>query len=163
MFMKLKVFLLKPNLQLETKAKEYRVLIKQFAMNTFFSLLAILNSALAFSVQSPRVSRQFTLSSTHHEMETFERAVECAERFGACDIDKMEQLANELDEFNGAYFEKADGRNPAMMQKEVSDRRDVAEVLRLQGELRLRMEYLDGANLFAQDVHDMEDAYPEHQ
>ena len=132
-------------------------------MKTYFSLFAILNSAAAFSLQSPRSSRQFTLQSTHHEMETFERAIECAERFGTCDIEKMERLANELEELNGAYFETAGGRNPAMMQKEVADRRDVAEVLRLQGELRLRMDYLHGANLFAKDVHDMEDAYPEHQ
>lgn len=132
-------------------------------MKSFLSLLAILNSAAAFSVQSIRFSRQLTLkessSSTHHELERFERAVECAEKFGTCDIEQMEELAKELDEFHGSLLTQ----NPSMMKKENSDRKDVAQVLRLQTELRLRMEYLNGANLFASEIHELEDSYPEHQ
>ena len=133
-------------------------------MKSFLSLLAILNSAAAFNVQSIRFSRQLTLvkessSSTHHELERFERALECAEKFGSCDIEQMEELAKELDEFHGSLLTQ----NPSMMKKENSDRKDVAQVLRLQGELRLRMEYLNGANLFASEIHELEDSYPEHQ
>ncbi len=133
-------------------------------MKTYLTALAFLSSASAFNVQTLPFSREFSLKSTgqHSDIEIFERAVDCAEKFGACDIEHMEYLANELEEFNGNYFEKAEGEKSAfMMEKEVSDRRDVAEVLRLQSELRLRMDYLEGANLFAQDVHDMEDALPE--
>lgn len=134
-------------------------------MKIFLSFLAILNSSAAFSVvQSIRFSRQLTLNHNHqHGLESFERAVECAEKFGACDIKQMEELAKELEEFRGAYFENSDASKPSMMQKEVHDRKDVAEVLRLQCELRHRMDYLNGASLFTKDVHDMEDAYPEHQ
>ena len=39
-----------------------------------------------------------------------------------------------------------------LCQKEIDDRKDVAEILRMQAELRLRMDYLDRANLFADDV-----------
>jgi len=130
-------------------------------MKIFLLFLAILNSSAAFSVQSIQFSRQLTLN--HHGLESFERAVECAEKFGACDIEQMEELAKALEEFRGAYFESSDASKPSMMQKEVHDRKDVAEVLRLQCELRRRMDYLNGASLFTKDVHDMEDAYPEHQ
>ena len=133
-------------------------------MKSVLSFLAILNSVSAFNVQSIRFSRQLTLvkessSSTHHELERFERALECAEKFGYCDIEQMEELAKELDEFHGSLLTQ----NPSMMKKENSDRKDVAQVLRLQGELRLRMEYLNGANLFASEIHELEDSYPEHQ
>jgi hypothetical protein len=46
------------------------------------------------------------------------------------------------------FFEK----DPKLCEKEVQDRKDLAEVLRMQSELRLRMEYLRGANLFVDDV-----------
>ena len=133
-------------------------------MKSVLSFLAILNSVSAFNVQSIRFSRQLTLvkessSSTHHELERFERALECAEKFGSCDIEQMEELAKELDEFHGSLLTQ----NPSMMKKENSDRKDVAQVLRLQAELRLRMEYLNGANLFASEIHELEDSYPEHQ
>ena len=67
-------------------------------MKSVLSFLAILNSVSAFNVQSIRFSRQLTLvkessSSTHHELERFERALECAEKFGYCDIEQMEELA----------------------------------------------------------------------
>eukprot|EP01083_Nonionella_stella_P098382 276625_1 len=139
-------------------------------MKTYISLLvASLQSASAFNAHSMPFSRELKLASAaephHSEMEIFERAVECAERFGSCDLDHMEFLARELEECTGAYFEPTadhEMHNPAsMMQKEVTDRKDVAEILRMQSQLRLRMEYLNGANLFAADVHDMEDAFPE--
>lgn len=87
------------------------------------------------------------------KMETFEKAVECAENFGHCDLEELEQLADELDSFNGNFFEH-DADHPQLMEKEIEDRKDVAEILRLQEVLRLRMDYLDKANLFAKDIHD---------
>jgi CRISPR/Cas system Type II protein with McrA/HNH and RuvC-like nuclease domain len=130
-------------------------------MKFSLSLFAMIHTASAFNMQAMPFSRNMELKSTHSEMEVFERAVECAEHFGVCDIEQMEYLAKELEEFNGVYFESVDESNAAMMQKEVADRKDVADILKMQGELRLRMDYLDGANLFAQDVHDMTDALPE--
>ena len=47
-----------------------------------------------------------------------------------------------------------------LCEKEETDRRDVAETLRMAAELQLRVDYLKNANLFADDVHkelDMED------
>lgn len=87
------------------------------------------------------------------KIETFEKAVECAENFGYCDLEELEQLAEELESFNGNFFEH-DENHPQLMTKEIEDRKDVAEILRLQEELRLRMDYLDKANLFAKDMHD---------
>jgi hypothetical protein len=101
-------------------------------------------------------------AGSSYDMEMFERALECAEKFGFCEIKQMDQLAEDLEKVNGAYFETANEPHAAsMMMKEVNDRKDVAEILRLQSELRRRMEHLKGANLFAKDVHEMEDAYPE--
>ena len=51
--------------------------------------------------------------------------------------------------------------NKDVLDKEVQDRKDVADVLRLQSELRLRMNYLEDANLFAGDVHKETEGYPE--
>jgi hypothetical protein len=87
------------------------------------------------------------------KIETFEKAVECAENFGYCDLEELEQLAEELESFHGNFFEH-DENHPQWMEKEIEDRKDVAEILRLQEELRLRMDYLDKANLFAKDMHD---------
>ena len=41
--------------------------------------------------------------------------------------------------------------------KEIEDRKDVAEVLRMQSELRRRQEYLKKANLFERNVHSVHD------
>lgn len=88
-------------------------------------------------------------------METFYRAVECAEHIGYCDLDQMEQLIRELEEMNGNLFENTE----ELKEKEINDRQDVADVLKLQGELLCRMDYLQGANLFVQDVHEIGDTY----
>lgn len=71
----------------------------------------------------------------------------------------MPDLKPELEEFNGNFFEH--GMNKDVLDKEVQDRKDVADVLRLQSELRLRMNYLEDANLFAGDVHKETESYPE--
>jgi hypothetical protein len=43
-------------------------------------------------------------------------------------------------------------------EKEIQDRLDVADVLRLESELMNRQEYLRKANLFNDNVHQMHDA-----
>lgn len=65
----------------------------------------------------------------------------------------------DLDEFSGNFFEH--GGDKELLEKEVQDRKDVADVLRLQSELRLRMSYLEDANLFADDVHKETESFPE--
>ena len=110
----------------------------------------------ALRMSAPHHSRSI---GKHNDMKTFEQAVECASKFDLCDIEEMERLAEELEEFQGNFFEKKS--DAFLREKEISDRQDVAEILKKQGELRLRMEYLRDANLFAKDVHDVEDSYPD--
>eukprot|EP01083_Nonionella_stella_P126885 384323_1 len=142
----------------------------------YLSLFALLISkSVAFTVTQKGPSSQIVLNgaSSSRDFETFERALDCAEKFGVCDLDQMEELANELEQMNGNYFEKPSASSSAsddqggetmdmtLSEKEIADRNDLAEVLKIQSELRLRMEYLHDANLFAKDVHDMDDAYPD--
>jgi len=125
-------------------------------------LLAVISTSSAFVVQNHSFRSSSLLqgldSHNHGEMETFERAVNCAEKFGVCDVEKIEELAKELEETNWSYFET---NSLDKSLKEGWDRMDLAEVLQMQIEYRLRMEYIKDANLFVQDVHDMQDAYPD--
>ena len=75
----------------------------------------------------------------------------------------MEIIAKELEKFNGNYFETSNDIDGVIdvMHKGIDGRKNVVYILKLQGGLRLRMNYLNGANIFARNVHDMEDAYPE--
>ena len=82
----------------------------------------------------------------------FERAVQCSGQFGLCDIDELQKLADQLEQYQGCFFE--DKHDNWLCEKEEADRSDVAEVLRLQAELRLRMDYLQKANLFKEDVEE---------
>uniref|UniRef100_A0A7S4JFN5 Uncharacterized protein n=1 Tax=Odontella aurita TaxID=265563 RepID=A0A7S4JFN5_9STRA len=129
-------------------------------MMKLLSLFAVCGLAAAFSpgpVAFRTHQRAKALSATS-KCETFERAVECAENFGYCNLDELENLAGELEAFQGSFFEHGE---EVMEQKEVGDRKDVAEVLKMQSELRLRMDYLENANVFADDVHNEVDAYPD--
>ena len=65
---------------------------------------------------------------------SFGRAVECAETFGLCDPDECAKLASELEDFDGCVYE--DGKE--LCEKEIQDRKDVAETLRMAAELQLR-------------------------
>jgi hypothetical protein len=71
-------------------------------------------------------------------------------------LDELERLAVKLEDVNECLFEK----EGELCDKEMQDRKDVAEVLRLQSELRLRMDYVTNANLFSADVakeHDIQE------
>ena len=67
----------------------------------------------------------------------FGRAVECAEHFGMCDADEMVTLADKLDDIEGCVYE--DGvQAKDVCEKEIQDRKDVADTLRMGAELQLR-------------------------
>lgn len=134
----------------------------------YIALFSVISSVGAFTTNLPRHCSSTALKSldgAHSETETFERAVYCAEHFGTCPIEQMELLVKELEDLNGSYFESSNEEvvknNKPMIKKEIEDRQDVADVLKKQGELRLRMDYLKNANLFTYQVHSMDDAYPE--
>mmetsp|Transcript_27378 Transcript_27378/g.59427 ORF Transcript_27378/g.59427 Transcript_27378/m.59427 type:complete len:180 (-) Transcript_27378:252-791(-) len=95
----------------------------------------------------PRDASTTALSAVINK--SFGRAVECAETFGLCDPDECAKLATQLEDFEGCVYE--DGKEAC--DKEIQDRKDVAETLRMAAELQLRMNYLQKANLFAEDVH----------
>ena len=65
----------------------------------------------------------------------------------------------DLEEYNGNFFEHSAEKD--VLEKEIQDRKDVADILKLQSELRLRMNYLEGANLFAADVHEETERFPD--
>lgn len=80
--------------------------------------------------------------------EPFERAVQCSEQYGLCNVDELLALAEELEYYQGSFFEDD------LREKEIKDRNDVADILRLEAELELRQEYLRNANLFKADVEE---------
>ena len=62
----------------------------------------------------------------------------------------MIELAEELESYQGSFFEKDD----ELRAKEASDRQDMADVLRKEAELKLRLDYLKNGNLFKEDVEE---------
>jgi len=80
--------------------------------------------------------------------ERFERAVKCGEHYDLCDVDELNDLADELESYQGSFFEQEDN----LRDKETKDREDLADLLRKEAELKLRQDYLKNANLFKQDV-----------
>ena len=84
------------------------------------------------------------------------QAVKAATHFGMCDSDKLHELADKVEQgADTCVFEVETDQE--LCQKEIDDRIDVAQVLRLQAELQLRMEAIEGSSLFAGDILD-EDA-----
>jgi len=80
--------------------------------------------------------RRFSSSVSDLE-ETFYTAVQKAEKgHSRIDIDEYDRLATELENFEGVAYEK--DSSPELGDKEIQDRLDVAEILRLQIELQLR-------------------------
>lgn len=82
--------------------------------------------------------------------ETFERAAKCSENFELCSADELMDLADELDGFSGSFFEEKEH----LREKEISDRHDMADLLRKEAELKLRQDYLKNGNLFKEDVEE---------
>jgi len=112
--------------------------------------LVLAPSIHAFSVTRKTTTRTTLFSTQEAKPRDFERAVECSGTFGLCDVDELLSLADDLEKHQGCFFE--DTKEAWLCDKEESDRTDVAEVLRMQSELQLRMDYLKQANLFKADV-----------
>lgn len=126
--------------------------------------LLLLGTAAAFTTRIVPHTPTTDLSAVSIDVvpqeDQFYRAVQLADNLhnSRVDIDELDQLASQLESVNGCQFEEepqqqqADQNQPDLCDKEIQDRLDVAEILRLQIELQLRLEYLQKANLFADDV-----------
>lgn len=119
-------------------------------------LFLTLGTSTAFTVPMKRQRHTpLFVASSEAIDDTFYQAVQLAEQGKKMvDLEELDRLATELEEFEGSRYEKDSGFG----EKEIQDRIDVAEILRLQIELQLRLDYLKGANLFAEDVRKEHDA-----
>lgn len=82
----------------------------------------------------------------------YDRAADCANNFGMCDIDELLDLSEELDEYLGCFVE--DG--PEACEKEIDDRQDLSEALLVQGEMREHQRYVQDGNIFAYEANGLE-------
>ncbi|KAL3787056.1 hypothetical protein HJC23_011740 [Cyclotella cryptica] len=96
--------------------------------------LIFTSTARAFQATMPHHSHHRT-TALHFYPENFDRAQECATHYGICTVDELEQLANELDEFQ--HNEEGGGMQG---RDHYVDTTQVAEMLRAQSELKHMME-----------------------
>lgn len=122
-------------------------------------LLVVINAVAAFHVAVyPRhrlttPATGATPTSLHFMFpKEFERAVECASNAGLCKVDELNRLADELEAFQGCFFEDAED-----CEQEEVDRQDVADILRMDAALQLRQVYLNNVNLFKERVDEARD------
>lgn len=116
-----------------------------------FALIGLPAKLMAFSTKPNRIVRRQTAAATttlYYHPAVFEKAVDCAQNYGMCDVDELLNLAKELDQYNECYYES----EPEACQKEIDDRHDLVDALLLQGEMQQRDHYLKEGNLFAYDV-----------
>eukprot|EP00565_Helicotheca_tamesis_P005767 CAMPEP_0185728544 /NCGR_PEP_ID=MMETSP1171-20130828/3840_1 /TAXON_ID=374046 /ORGANISM="Helicotheca tamensis, Strain CCMP826" /LENGTH=132 /DNA_ID=CAMNT_0028397265 /DNA_START=106 /DNA_END=504 /DNA_ORIENTATION=- len=66
----------------------------------------------------------------YYTQEKFERAVDCAEHYGMCDVNELEHLAKELEDMQGKTFFEGE------RDTELRGRKDLRETLLLQRELQ---------------------------
>ena len=125
----------------------------------YCSLLLLSGKATSFTLTPsrwiihPRLLASTAASET--DRDHFYRAVEIADSIRASNskinIEELDQWATELEQVTDCPFEDAADANKC--QQEIQDRLEVAQIFRLEIELKLRLEYLkDRANLFAEDV-----------
>ena len=112
--------------------------------------LFLLPTACAFRASLVPVSARPAFTKLRAFPQRFERAVECGSNYELCDVEELNELVEELESYQGSFFEA----DEQLQAKEIQDREDLADVLRLEAELKLRQEYLQKANLFKQDVED---------
>lgn len=63
-------------------------------MKIILSLIAFSGIASAFNASlQPHRRKTIALQDASSPMETFERAVECAENYGYCNLDELEELS----------------------------------------------------------------------
>lgn len=137
----------------------------KYFLPTVLLFFSINDSVTAFHVFVPHAAvaarRMMAVRSTTTALnlmypKEFTRAVECASNAGLCKHDELNKLADELEAYQGCFFEE----NEIDCEKEIMDRHDVVEILRMDAELQLRQDYLKNANLFKADVeeaHNIED------
>ncbi|KAL7543371.1 hypothetical protein ACHAXR_012718 [Thalassiosira sp. AJA248-18] len=111
-------------------------------------VLAGIPSTSAFSASTIRaeiVSRSSTSMLNYHPNpeETHDRALDCVNNFGMCDIDELLYLSEELDEYLGCHVE--DG--PEECDKEIDERQALSEALLVQGEMMEHNRYIQEGNL----------------
>mmetsp|Transcript_22210 Transcript_22210/g.32719 ORF Transcript_22210/g.32719 Transcript_22210/m.32719 type:complete len:111 (+) Transcript_22210:1-333(+) len=82
----------------------------------------------------------------YYTQEKFERAVDCAEHYGLCNLEELEHLAKDLEDLQGKTFFEGD-RN-----SEIRGRKDLRETLLLQRELKSKKL---GENQFIKGVKEM--------
>jgi hypothetical protein len=134
-------------------------------MKYLLSFAILLDIAAAFvPIASAPVARTSTTSTTTSSSSMFaavdaddvatyfedlELAVHAVTKFGALEPEALLTLADKVDAgADSCMFESAE----VLCEKEITDRKDVAEVLRMQAELKLRMEAIEGSSLFVTDV-----------
>ena len=124
----------------------------------------------SFTVTTSIVTKHFSTSvimticlpmkaATEAETDQYFEAVERA-KDGMCSVEKLDRLAAELEAVaDECKFENDNGDEAC--NKEIQDRLDIAEILRLRIELSLRLDHLkSNNNLFASDVqkeHDVDE------
>lgn len=96
-----------------------------------------------------------TRAATTTDQDHFYRAVEIADSIRSSNsklnIQELDKWATELEQVQNCVFEDVD--NQELCQKEIQDRLEVAQIFRLEIELKLRLNYLKHhSNLFADDV-----------
>ena len=101
---------------------------------------------------SQRIARRLGITGQRGDRVTLalEQAVHAVTKFGTLPPDDLLKLADKVE--NGASECLFEGASADLCDKEIQDRQDVAEVLRMQAELKLRMEAIEGSSLFAADV-----------
>jgi len=118
-------------------------------MKIFLIALSLLPVG-AFRASLVPAARPAFLTKVRAFPERFERAVQCGSNFELCNVDELNDLVNELESYQGSFFES----DEELRAKEIQDREDLADVLRLEAELKHRQEYLKNANLFKEDVEE---------
>lgn len=99
-------------------------------------ILTLLGASAAFTVHSSHRHQHTSLCAVAADVEeTFFQAVQLAEAGEKkVDLEELDRLATALEQVDGCQFEE----EANLCDKEIQDRLDVAEVLRLQIELQLR-------------------------
>ncbi|KAL7499478.1 hypothetical protein ACHAWT_007759, partial [Skeletonema menzelii] len=102
-------------------------------------LIACLPATLIAFSTHPKIMTRQSVTAVYYHPDVFEKAVDCAQNYGMCNVDELLNLAEELEQYNGCYYE--DGAEAC--QKEIDDRHDLADLLLLQTELQQRDHYLN--------------------
>mmetsp|Transcript_24661 Transcript_24661/g.53204 ORF Transcript_24661/g.53204 Transcript_24661/m.53204 type:complete len:130 (-) Transcript_24661:173-562(-) len=95
----------------------------------WLSFLAITNSALAFQQVAP-LHHYKTKTTLNYFPDKFDRAEQCATHYDTCNLEELEELADELKQFQSSDMGQLQGR------EDYKDTRRVSEMLRAQSELK---------------------------